>query len=246
MRFPIIIFLFSLAGLYLSVRTGIVLRRHVKELDEADFAIILTTTLTLLGIIIGFSFSMSVTRYDQRKNFEEEETNAIGTEYLRVELLPAAEADLAKQLLRKYTELRIAWYGTRNLDRILQIDRETADTQASFWSAVKKGASGQPAAVVALTVGGANDVINRQGYTEAAWLNSIPPAAWCMMLAIAIFGTVLLGMNAHKPGRLVTLTLPVLVSLAFFFIADLDSPRGGLIRVQPRNLINLSQSLSGQ
>jgi hypothetical protein len=67
-----------------------------------------------------------------------------------------------------------------------------------------------------------------------------------MMLAIAIFGTVLLGMNAHKPGRLVTLTLPVLVSLAFFFIADLDSPRGGLIRVQPRNLINLSQSLSGQ
>jgi hypothetical protein len=237
MRFPIIIFLFSLAGLYLSVRTGIVLRRHVKELDEADFAIILTTTLTLLGIIIGFSFSMSVTRYDQRKNFEEEETNAIGTEYLRVELLPAAEADLAKQLLRKYTELRIAWYGTRNLDRILQIDRETADTQASFWSAVKKGASGQPAAVVALTVGGANDVINRQGYTEAAW---------CMMLAIAIFGTVLLGMNAHKPGRLVTLTLPVLVSLAFFFIADLDSPRGGLIRVQPRNLINLSQSLSGQ
>jgi len=38
----------------------------------------------------------------------------------------------------------------------------------------------------------------------------------------------------------------VLVSLAFFFIADLDSPRGGLIRVQPRNLINLSQSLSGQ
>ena len=51
-----------------------------------------TATLTLLGLIIGFSFSMAITRYDLRKNYEEAEANAIGTEYVRAGLLPAADA----------------------------------------------------------------------------------------------------------------------------------------------------------
>jgi hypothetical protein len=48
-----------------------------------DFGVILAATLTLLGLIIGFSFSMAVGRYDQRKNYQEEEANAIGTELVR-------------------------------------------------------------------------------------------------------------------------------------------------------------------
>ena len=53
---------------------------------------VLAATLTLLGLIIGFSFSMAISRYDQRKNYEEAEANAIGTEYVRADLLPAADA----------------------------------------------------------------------------------------------------------------------------------------------------------
>jgi hypothetical protein len=65
-----------------------------------------------------------------------------------------------------------------------------------------------------------------------------------MLAAVAIFGGVLLGIRARKPGAFVLLALPCVISLAFFFIADLDSPRGGLIRVRPWNLIQLSQSLN--
>jgi len=53
---------------------------------------VLAASLTLLALIIGFSFSMAVSRYDQRKNYEEAEANAIGTEYLRANLLPADDA----------------------------------------------------------------------------------------------------------------------------------------------------------
>jgi hypothetical protein len=62
-----------------------------EDLRE-DFSVILSATLTLLGLLIGFSFSMAISRYDERKNYEEAEANAIGTEYVRADLLPAADA----------------------------------------------------------------------------------------------------------------------------------------------------------
>jgi hypothetical protein len=92
--------------------------------EREDFGVLLTATLTLLGLIIGFTFSMAISRYDQRKNYEEEEANAIGTEYLRAN-----------------------------------------------------------ATQTALAVMGMNDVLNTQGYTQAAWWNRIPMAAWGLMWA---------------------------------------------------------------
>ena len=65
-----------------------------------DFGLILAAALTLLRLIIGFSFSMATSRYDQRKNLEEAEANAIGTEYARAGLLPAADAAKVRALLR--------------------------------------------------------------------------------------------------------------------------------------------------
>ena len=58
-------------------------RRRKLEVESEDFGIILAAALTLLGLIISFTFSMAVNRYDQRKNYEEAEANAIGTEYVR-------------------------------------------------------------------------------------------------------------------------------------------------------------------
>lgn len=246
MRFPLLMFLLSFLGLSLSVRTGVFLRSRMKFLDEdarQDITGVSAATLTLLGIIIGFSFSMALSRYDQRKNYEEEETNAIGTEYLRVELLPADYAARAKEQLKKYLEQRIAWYRTRDSDRLKEIDRETEVTQARLWSAVRDGAEGKPAAVVALTVSGVNDVLNRQGYTQAAWLNRIPPAAWIMMGAVAFCGSVLVGIAARS-RPLLLVALPLVIAIVFFFIADLDSPRHGLIHVQPQNLLSLSEMLN--
>jgi hypothetical protein len=246
MRFPLLVFLFSVISLSLSVRIGMFLRHRFQSLDDdirQDINAVSAATLTLLGIIIGFSFSMALSRYDQRKNYEEEESNAIGTEYLRVELLPPAGAAAAQELLRKYLEQRIAWYSTRDSAQLEQIDRETQVVQAKLWSAVKNAAQGQSPAVITLTVAGVNDVFNRQGYTQAAWLNRIPPAAWMMMETVAFFGALLVGGGAKRFRPLLLMSLPIVISVAFFFIADLDSPRHGLIRVHPQNLLSLSAAL---
>jgi hypothetical protein len=249
-NYPIVLLLVSFAVLCLSSWVGTRLRRR-RALEEGardDFGVIQAATLTLLGLILGFSFSMAINRYDQRKNLEEEEANAIGTEYLRADLFPAADAAKVKGLLERYTEQRIAFYVTRDLDEYRQIVARTAKLQAEMWSAVQAPAVAQPTPLSALAVAGMNDVLNSQGYTQAAWWNRIPASAWGLMLTMAIVCNVLTGYGAHnaKAERALLLVLPLVVSITFMLIADIDSPRGGLIRVHPQNLTNLLESLRPQ
>jgi len=91
-----------------------------------------------------------------------------------------------------------------------------------------------------------NDVLNSQGYTQAAWWNRIPLAAWALMAAIAVCCNLLVGYGARRRDWHIFLILPIAVSLAFFLISDIDSPRGGAIRVAPHNLISVSESLRAQ
>lgn len=250
MNFPFLIFIVSLLLLVLSVRIGTLLRNRklIEEDLREDMDIILAATLTLLGLIIGFSFSMAISRYDQRKNYEEAEANAIGTEYVRADLLPGPDAAKLRALLMDYLGQRIRFYQNRDVHELQKINDYTAQLQTELWSAVLVPAAAHPTPVMALAVSGMNDVLNSQGYTQAAWWNRIPIAAWALMAAIAICSNVLVGYSAHrtKTGVLHWLVLPLVLSISFLLIADIDSPRRGVIRVQPQNLISLVQSLRPQ
>jgi hypothetical protein len=248
MDYPLIVFVLSFFVMWLSAFIGAsFLRRQWKpeEYAREDFGIILAATLTLLGLIIGFSFSMAISRYDQRKNYEEAEANAIGTEYVRADLLPAADAAKVHTLLRNYLDQRVLFYVTRNEQKIRQINVRTAQLQTELWSAVLAPAAMQPTPTVALAVSGLNDVLNSEGYTQAAWWNRIPIAAWGLMAAIAICCNMLVGYGVQKVKAkgIRLLVIPLVVSISFFLIADIDSPRGGVIRVNPHNLIRLVESL---
>jgi len=82
MNYPTVICALALVCLWASARLGAFLRhrRGVDESQKDEYGIVLSATLTLLGLLIGFSFSMAIGRYEQRKDYEEEEANAIGTE----------------------------------------------------------------------------------------------------------------------------------------------------------------------
>lgn len=246
---PILVFVVSLVVLALSALIGSILAsklRLVKDDEWEDLGLVVNASLTLLALIIGFSFAMAVSRYDQRKNYEEEEANAIGTEYVRADLLPADDAAKVRQMLKQYLDQRLLFFTVRNRQELASIDNETAKLQTQMWAVVQNAAKAQPTPPIALVVAGMNDVLNRQGYTQAAWWNRIPSGAWAMMIALAICCCLLTGYGAHKRGVLLYTVLPFLVSIAFFLIADIDSPRRGVIRVAPQNLISLAQSLKGQ
>ena len=237
----VVSFLVMWAAAYLGARLTIFRGLAPKELEE--FNLVLGATLTLLGLIIGFAFSMAVGRYDQRKNFEEEEANAIGTEYVRADLLPAAEAGQVHDLLKQYLQQRILFYEARR-SNLPPINAATVQLQNEMWSAVAAAANTQPTPITALAVSGMNDVLNRQGYTQAAWWNRIPVAAWSFMGAIAICCNLLIGLAAREAKAHASLVvLPIVLAIAFMLLADLDSPRGGIIRVSPRNLLSLADSM---
>jgi len=249
MNYPLLIFVLSFLLMWLSASLGAYFqmrRRDLEEPERQDLDVVMAATLTLLGLIIGFSFSMAVSRYDQRKNYEEAEANAIGTEYVRADLLPPADGERVRALLRKYLDQRVLFYKTRDLFQLQQVNAATAQLQSDLWSAVRAPAEAKPTPVLALAVAGMNDVLNSQGYTQAAWWNRIPLAAWMMMAAIAICCNLLIGYSAHRtrPRAVRFFVLPLVVSISFFLIADIDSPRRGVIRVKPQNLLSLSQSFN--
>jgi hypothetical protein len=236
--------------MWLSARIGLFVRkRQLKQIEQVhqDLDLIVAATLTLLSLIIGFSFSMAISRYDQRKNYEEAEANAIGTEYLRADLLPAGDRANVRALLKNYLDQRVSFYETRDENALWQIDTTTAQLQAELWSAVNAPAGAQPTPILALAVSGMNDVLNSQGYTQAAWWNRIPTGAWCLMAAVAICSNLLIGYDSRLAGARVIrlLVLPLILCISFYAIADIDSPRRGVIRVHPQNLISLVQSLHG-
>jgi len=249
-NYPVLFSLLLSVIMWLAAQAGAVLRRRrpLQDAERDDFGLVEGATLTLLALIIGFSFSMSTTRYDLRKNYEEAEANAIGTEYVRAGLLPAGDAAAIRSQLRKYTELRIAFYRTRHFEALSEINADTAKLQSEMWAAVETPALAQPTPLTALAVSGMNDVLNSQGYTQAAWWNRIPASAWGLMIAIAVASNFMVGYGAHnvKTKGILLFVLPLVVSIAFLLIADIDSPRGGFIHVVPQNLVSLLQSFPGQ
>jgi hypothetical protein len=241
----------ALIVLWLSALLGAMARRRRGALSlesREDLSLVLTASLTLLGLIIGFSFSMAISRYDQRKGLEEAEANAIGTEYLRADLLNSEAAALVRKTLRAYLDQRILFYTTGDQDQRTRITAVTAHLQSELWSSVIPFASSQQTPLAALVVSGMNDVLNSQGYTQAAWWNRIPPSAWALMLLVAISCNFMMGYTAARrlgPRDASLVALPLLVSLSAFLIADIDSPRGGIIHVAPENLVALERSLLG-
>jgi hypothetical protein len=243
--FPTVVCAISFVLLWLALYIAAWFQKKkgpLKETERDDFNVIQGAALTLLGLLIGFTFSMSVSRYEERKNFEEAEANAIGTEYVRAGLLPATDTAALRDLLRHYLDQRVLFYSTRDRGLLAEVGSQTAKLQAQMWSVVEARAASQPSPMTALAVSGMNDVLNSQGYTQAAWLNRIPTEAWYLLLAIAIGSNFLFGYSAHRPS-LFFIVLPLAVSLSFFLIADIDSPRWGLIRVSPENLASLSETL---
>src|SRR5262250_3154097 len=136
MNFPLFVFALSFVVLLLAAVIGDILRSRVHALNDVernDFSVVQNATLTLLALLIGFSFSMAISRYDQRKNYEEAEANAIGTEYLRVDLLPAGDSAKVRDLLKQYLDRRILFYEARGHSHLTQIETETLKLQNELW-----------------------------------------------------------------------------------------------------------------
>lgn len=233
---PFALFVVVLAIQWMAAFAGDQIRKQVRpfrEGERTDFDVLRTGSLSLLGLLIGFSFAMAVSRYDARNNAEQAEANAISTAYLRAGLLPAEQSSQVRDLLRKHLADRIAFYEDRGQNGAAAAQDQP---RAELWNIMTKAAAAQPTPIVALAVSSINDVFSSQGTTQGAWLDRLPPAAWVLMGLIAVCCNLLLGYGEHRTSTLL-LILPVIISIPFFLIADIDNPHRGIIHVAPHNLV---------
>ena len=136
-HYPVLVFAVAFVSLSFASAAGAWLRRRNSGMTEEhkdDLSLILAASLTLLALIIGFSFSMATNRYDQRKNFEEAEANAIGTEYLRADLLPSADVVRVRKLLSDYTNQRILFYTNTDDARRTRINERVNQLETDLWA----------------------------------------------------------------------------------------------------------------
>jgi hypothetical protein len=249
--FPFLVLVSSFVAMWLAAHAGTALSVRQAPLGQEErqyFTIVLSATLTLLGLIIGFAFSMAASHYDLRKHYEEVEANAIGTEYSRADLYPSDENSRIKELLKQYAELRIIFYTESPLNRdgkrrLHEANFRIGELQNHMWSLVESSKAVCGTATTTLVVSGMNEVIDSQGHAQAASWNRVPIEAWVLMGMIAIGCNFLVGFGAFRFRRSLLVILPALIGIAFFFIADIDGPHGGIIRVRPANLMSVAQTL---
>src|SRR4051794_30581120 len=154
MNYPVLICVLTLTSLWAFALLGASVRKrmHGDDSDRSEYGMVLSATLTLLGLLIGFSFSMAIGRYDQRKNYEEEEANAIGTEYVRLDLLPQPFQSKVQAQLVQYLDLRIKRYEAHASHDVTDLNAKTARLQGDMWKEVKTAALANPTPVMATVV----------------------------------------------------------------------------------------------
>jgi hypothetical protein len=243
---PIIFFLICLGVFSLAAWGGAWFHRrsgtHETE-SHGDFAFVVGGILTLLALILGFTFSMALTRYDQRKSNEEQEANSIATEYRRVSLFSSPEADSVRKLLRSYLGERVLFYTSESDADLNQTDLRTNDLEARLWAAAASVANSSETSNSIPVMNGMNHVFSSRSRTRSAWRNRIPHSAMLLVIVIAILSNFLVGYTAHRRGVLLLMALPLAVAISLFMIADIDSPRGGYIRIRPQDLQSVTDVL---
>ena len=245
---PLLFFVATL-GLFLgSTSVGVFARIHGHKLtaaERAEFDLVRNAMFTLFGLLIGFAIAMAVNRYDLRKSLEESEANAIGTEYVRLDFMPADAASKARELLKTYIGQRIAYYELRPSEGPTQNAADTAQTMNALWAAIAPAIKANQTNVAALVAEGMNDVLNSYGYTVAAWRNRLPAEVWMLIVLVAACCNFLIGFGAERLSSATHAILPFAASLAIFLIADVEGPHNGFVRVAPVNLIDAAAGMRG-
>ena len=190
----------------------------------------------LMGLLLAFSFSGAASRFDARRTLIVEESNTIGTAYLRLDLLPAEAQVRLKEDFRQYVDSRLAIYrAIPNIDLVRQELGKSAEIQSRIWSrAVAATKELNIPAVTSLVLSNLNDMIDIT-LTRAVALQTHPPAViFVVLLLMVLAASLLAGYNmAAATARNWTyrIIFTVLLTMALYLIFDLEFPRFGLVRV---------------
>lgn len=201
--------------------------------------------LGLLALLLGFTFSMSMQRYDNRSMALIDEANAIGTAILRVQLLPEKFRADADTLFHEYVGLRVD-IGKLDLTKTEErniYNEKIANLQNKLWSLAISATEVDPRPVTTgAFVKSLNDVIDSQGKRNALLQMQVPEVVLILLFIVFISSGGIMGYSAGLSGKRMFVPIVLvstLITLIVFIIIDLDRPKRGLIQVNQSVMIDL-------
>jgi len=236
------------AGLLMAMEVGYRLGvRAVREKEApggSQVGAIQGATLGLLGLLLGFSFAGAAARFLERQDLIVQEANAIGTAYLRVDLLEQPHRSHAREALTAYVRhlLEVSErlrYGLTPEDR-----RRISDYHQGVWKAASEGVSAKPAAMIAVLVP-VNEMIDLHATRVAASRKHLPHAVMALLIVCSTLATGAIGYGCGLSRRrclIMTGSLVMLIAAALWLTIDLDYPRAGLIQLDDSALRELQFS----
>jgi len=235
-------------GMYLRRRHEAAWRARVAEAADAatrqegdSFA--MSSVLGLLALLIGFTFSLALNRYDSRRELVVKEANALGTTWLRTDLLAPDDRAHMQDVLRRYVDARVSFGEARTASEELQRYHQTELLQNELWSGMTAAVAGfRDTPRASLVIGTTNDSIDLAAERLATRQAHIPVRILRMLLLFAVLAAGLAGYErAHQPKA--TALLLLLFALAVGLVVDLDQPSTGVTNVPQEPMLDLQRSM---
>lgn len=224
--------------------------RRDPEATDAGTGALDAAVYALFGLLLAFVFSGAASRFDDRRQLIAQESNAIGTAYLRVDLLPGQTQASLRPLFRDYVTSRLMLHRQAgNPEAVMSEHQRNIELQNRIWQTAVNGAraTGSPA-VLSLTVPALNDMIDITTTRLAAMRTHPPPIIYTMLMVVAIAASFLSGIAMARSGsrpwpHIVAFTLVICATV--YVILDIENPRLGFIRIDTADqpLIELLESM---
>lgn len=245
------VFAGTLIILLLTSEVGYYLGRRQRERSDQEgryqVSIVEAALLGLLALLLGFTFSMAVARFDERQQLEIREANAVSTVALRSEVLPAGPRATARARLKEYAELRLDFFEAGSDPvKIDEASLKLGRVQADLWALARDEAAARPSAVTLGLMESMNDLFDFAEARRAALENMVPFSVWLVLYLVAGLSSGSLGYGSGLAGRRLTLPIilvPLLMGIILTLLLDLDHPRRGLIRSSQASMLRVRDSL---
>jgi hypothetical protein len=249
---PLLICLVLVGVLLVAEELGFRLKGKMRpgsdKIEMADIALILGAVMTLLALLLGFTYAMSEGRFETRRQLVVEEANAIGTTYLRAKALPEPRSSQIQELLRQYLALRveIAIKIDDTPEKIREMDNRSKQLHGLIWSHAAALARESPSPITSIFLQTLNEMIDLHSKRLAAFRNRVPFSIYLVLLIVSIITLWLVGyyFGRRQRGRILTTVVVLLLASVMWLIMDLDQPMRGAIRASQQSLIELHQDLS--
>jgi hypothetical protein len=238
------VFVFSLLLVLASVEGGYRLgrRRHVRAHGEKEGPVgaIVGSALGLLAFLLGFTYSFAGGRMDARRVALLEEANAIGTTYLRADMLPEPHRTEVRSLLREYVDVRLALVTAKDLAPGVA---RTDEIQHALWShAVEVGRANPEAEVFALFIDSLNETIDAHAKRAQAVRTRVSVAVWGVLFGLALLGFSAQGYHnglAETQRSPAVVTLAMAFSMVIWLVANLDRPQEGVVQLSQQPMLDV-------